>query len=85
MADFEKALDEVKPAFGASVETLEAYMGHGIISCGEAFDHLRETLGMLVQQVRQGLMEWWRGGDRRDGGGGARRAVGQWASCGARN
>ncbi|KAG2433336.1 hypothetical protein HXX76_008400 [Chlamydomonas incerta] len=52
MADFEKALDEVKPAFGASVETLEAYLRHGIISCGEAFDHLRETLSMLVEQVR---------------------------------
>ncbi|KXZ46923.1 hypothetical protein GPECTOR_39g417 [Gonium pectorale] len=52
MEDFEKALEEVKPAFGASTETLESYRTHGIIPCGDAFDHLRQTLTSLVQQVR---------------------------------
>lgn len=54
MEDFEKAFDEVKPAFGASTETLESYRTHGIIPCGETFDHLRATLTTLVQQVRSG-------------------------------
>lgn len=52
MEDFEKAFGEVKPAFGASAETLESYRPHGIIPCGVAFDKLRETLTSLVQQVR---------------------------------
>ncbi|KAG2487773.1 hypothetical protein HYH03_013618 [Edaphochlamys debaryana] len=52
MTDFEKAFEEVKPAFGASTETLESYRTHGIIPCGDSFDHLRQTLGMLVQQVK---------------------------------
>jgi hypothetical protein len=53
MEDFEKALEEVKPAFGTSTETLESYLTHGIIPCGETFEHLRQTLAMLTQQVRQ--------------------------------
>ncbi len=54
MEDFEKAFEEVKPAFGASTETLESYRTHGIIPCGDTFDHLRATLTTLVQQVRAG-------------------------------
>ncbi|GLC36429.1 hypothetical protein PLESTM_000445600 [Pleodorina starrii] len=52
MEDFERALEEVRPAFGTSVETLDSYLTHGIIPCGETFEHLRQTLAMLVQQVR---------------------------------
>ena len=51
MADFLKALEEVKPAFGAATESLNAYCLHGIINCGENFDHLLSTLRMLVHQV----------------------------------
>ena len=51
MHDFEKALEEVKPAFGASTDMLNSYCTHGMLPCGETFDHLRETLRALVQQV----------------------------------
>ena len=51
MADFIKALEEVKPAFGAATESLQSYCLHGIINCGENFDHLLQTLRMLVHQV----------------------------------
>jgi vesicle-fusing ATPase len=54
MHDFEKALEEVKPAFGASTDVLASYCTHGMLPCGETFDHLRETLRALVQQVRKG-------------------------------
>uniref|UniRef100_A0A7S0RIV4 Vesicle-fusing ATPase n=1 Tax=Chlamydomonas leiostraca TaxID=1034604 RepID=A0A7S0RIV4_9CHLO len=52
MADFERALEEVKPAFGTATETLELYRVHGIISCGDAFDHIMHTLRTLVRQVQ---------------------------------
>lgn len=52
MQDFERALDEVKPAFGASTETLQSYATHGIIACGETFDHLLQTMRTLVAQVK---------------------------------
>lgn len=55
MADFEHALEEVKPAFGSNVEHLQAYAMHGIINYGEVFDHLQQTLRALVQQVRHVL------------------------------
>ena len=54
MADFEKALGEVKPAFGTSAEMLDSYMTHGIIPCGETFWQLQQTLCRLAQQVRNG-------------------------------
>ena len=46
-----KSLEEVKPAFGAATESLKSYRLHGIINCGENFDHLLSTLRMLVHQV----------------------------------
>mmetsp|Transcript_11657 Transcript_11657/g.20672 ORF Transcript_11657/g.20672 Transcript_11657/m.20672 type:complete len:723 (-) Transcript_11657:92-2260(-) len=52
MADFEHALEEVKPAFGQATETLHSYRVHGMISCGEAFDHILHTLRTLVRQVQ---------------------------------
>jgi vesicle-fusing ATPase len=52
MDDFEKALDEVKPAFGAQTELLDQYRTHGIISSGDTFEHLLQTLRTLVLQVR---------------------------------
>jgi len=50
-ADFMKALEEVKPAFGAATESLEAYRIHGMLDCGTAFGHLLDTLRTLVRQV----------------------------------
>ena len=51
MEDFDTALAEVKPAFGAVTETLETYRANGIIPYGERFDHLRSTCKTLVDQV----------------------------------
>ncbi|CAD7699543.1 unnamed protein product [Ostreobium quekettii] len=52
MSDFEAALEEVKPAFGAQRETLESYCTGGMISSGPVFDHLLSTCHRLVNQVR---------------------------------
>jgi len=52
MDDFEHALTEVVPAFGAATEALVGYRMHGIINYGTTFDHLRITLRALVAQVR---------------------------------
>ena len=51
MEDFLSALEEVKAAFGASLDTFETYRTHGILSCGKTFDHLMSTLKSLVHQV----------------------------------
>ncbi len=52
MSDFEKALEEVKPAFGAATEALQLYRVHGMLSCGGAFDLIMNTMRKLVKQVR---------------------------------
>lgn len=51
MQDFHTALAEVKPAFGAVVDTLESYRLNGIIDWGEGFRHLSATCRTLVEQV----------------------------------
>jgi vesicle-fusing ATPase len=51
-ADFERALEEVKPAFGASTDTFERCRLNGIISPGEKFEKLHHTCRSLVEQVR---------------------------------
>lgn len=51
MADFLAAVEEVTPAFGASVTTLEAYRLNGILPYGERFQHLFSVCSSLVQQV----------------------------------
>ncbi len=51
MQDFETALAEVKPAFGAVTETLETYRANGIIPYGERFVHLQSTCRTLVEQA----------------------------------
>lgn len=52
MDDFALALEEVKPAFGAQMDTLESYRMHGIIPYGPNFDHLVQTCERLVDQVK---------------------------------
>ena len=49
------ALDDVKPAFGAVVGTLETYRLNGIIDYGDAFRHLSSTCHSLVEQVPSSL------------------------------
>lgn len=60
MQDFDRALSEVKPAFGAVTETLEQHRLNGIIDCGEHFRHLQSTCRTLVEQVRCCLLFWVR-------------------------
>nr|CEL65248.1 TPA: N-ethylmaleimide-sensitive factor, putative [Neospora caninum Liverpool] len=50
--DFENALTEVKPAFGAEEDLFDSCLRNGIISYGPEFDHLLQTCTTLAQQVR---------------------------------
>lgn len=52
MADFEQALGEVQPAFGASTGTLERCRLNGWVPTGEGFEHLIKTCKTLVEQAR---------------------------------
>ena len=49
--DFDAALAEVKPAFGAVTETLEQYRLNGIIDSGPRLRQLLSTCRTLVEQV----------------------------------
>jgi vesicle-fusing ATPase len=51
-ADFERALGEVQPAFGASTDMFERCRLNGIISPGEKHEKLHHTCRALVEQVR---------------------------------
>ena len=51
MQDFMAALKEVKPAFGAVVETLDSYRLNGITNWGPGFEHLAATCRTLVEQA----------------------------------
>ncbi len=51
MTDFLEALEEVKPAFGAVIESLESYRLHGMIDYGPRYQHLLSSCRTLVQQV----------------------------------
>ena len=46
------ALQDVKPAFGAVIDTLEMYRLNGIIDYGDRYRHLASTCHSLVAQVR---------------------------------
>lgn len=52
MADFEMALLEVKPAFGASTDLFERCMLNGMISYGSKYEKLVSTMQLLIEQVR---------------------------------
>lgn len=52
MADFEEALKEVRPAFGANVKELEAYQLNGMLDCLERHNEILETTKRQVEQVR---------------------------------
>ena len=51
-ADFERALSDVEPKFGAKSTELKAYYRNGLVPYGETFDGLVATLERLVEQVR---------------------------------
>jgi vesicle-fusing ATPase len=51
-SDFEMALDDVEPKFGAKSQELKAYYRNGFVPYGESFDLMMATLDRLVSQVR---------------------------------
>lgn len=51
-ADFERALGDVEPKFGAKATELKAYYRNGFVPYGDSFDMLMGTLERLVEQVR---------------------------------
>ncbi|CAM6003225.1 unnamed protein product [Sphagnum balticum] len=51
MDDFMSALNEVKPAFGAAINTLEMCRLNGMPDCGERHAHIQRTVMTFVEQV----------------------------------
>jgi vesicle-fusing ATPase len=51
-ADFEQALDDVEPKFGAKSQELKAHYRNGFVPYGDSFDVMMGTLDRLVEQVR---------------------------------
>lgn len=49
--DFEQAMGDVEPKFGAKATELKTYYRNGIISYGSSFEGLKTTLTRLVHQV----------------------------------
>ena len=52
MEDFLAALLEVKPAFGATIATLDSYRLHGMVDYGTRYQHLLSSCRTLVRQVQ---------------------------------
>ncbi|CAM9579204.1 unnamed protein product [Phaeothamnion confervicola] len=50
--DFEMALGEIQPKFGANNEELGALFRNGIVHYGPAFDAIATTMRRLIEQVR---------------------------------
>jgi len=51
-SDFERALGDVEPKFGAKSTELKAMYRNGFVTYGESFDMLMNTMNRLVEQVR---------------------------------
>mmetsp|Transcript_17184 Transcript_17184/g.31186 ORF Transcript_17184/g.31186 Transcript_17184/m.31186 type:complete len:744 (+) Transcript_17184:68-2299(+) len=51
-SDFEHALTEVQPKFGAPTDDLEALVTNGIVEYGSSFAEIQTTLGRCVEQIR---------------------------------
>ncbi|CAN5975237.1 unnamed protein product [Sphagnum jensenii] len=51
MDDFMSALNEVKLAFGAAINTLEMCRLNGMLDCGERHAHIQRTVMTFVEQV----------------------------------
>lgn len=51
-SDFETALSDVEPKFGAKNVELKAMFRNGFVNYGESFQHLMNTMSRLVNQVR---------------------------------
>jgi vesicle-fusing ATPase len=51
-SDFDRALGDVEPKFGAKSQELKAYYRNGFVPYGESFDMLMGTMERLIEQVR---------------------------------
>jgi len=51
-SDFERALNDIEPKFGAKSQELKAFYRNGFVPYGDSFDSLMGTLERLVEQVR---------------------------------
>lgn len=51
-SDFERALNDIEPKFGAKSQELKAHYRNGFVPYGDAFDNLMATLERLIEQVR---------------------------------
>ena len=51
-ADFERALGDIEPKFGAKSTELKAFYRNGFVPYGDGFDMLMGTMERLVEQVR---------------------------------
>ena len=47
-----QALQEVQPAFGATLASLESYRLHGMLDYGPRYGHLLSSCRTLVEQAR---------------------------------
>jgi vesicle-fusing ATPase len=52
MADFEMALNEVKPAFGVDDKTLDNCIREGIYDFGEEFQKVHSTCNDFIKQIQ---------------------------------
>uniref|UniRef100_A0A7N0T661 Vesicle-fusing ATPase n=1 Tax=Kalanchoe fedtschenkoi TaxID=63787 RepID=A0A7N0T661_KALFE len=52
MEDFLNALQEIRPAFGASTDDLERCRVNGMTQCGERHEHIYKRAMLLVEQVK---------------------------------
>ncbi|KAJ8431942.1 hypothetical protein Cgig2_000001 [Carnegiea gigantea] len=52
MDDFLNALEEVKPAFGASTSDLERCRLNGMVDCGACHEHIQQRTMLLAEQVK---------------------------------
>jgi vesicle-fusing ATPase len=53
MHDFIQALNEVKPAFGAAINSLEMCRLNGMLDCGDSHAHILRTAKTFVEQVKK--------------------------------
>lgn len=51
-ADFERALNDIEPKFGAKSQELKAYYRNGFVPYGDIFNGMINTLNRLIEQVR---------------------------------
>ncbi|CAM6123309.1 unnamed protein product [Calypogeia fissa] len=52
LSDFERAMDEIKPAFGKASGTLERRRVNSILGCGPGNDHVHSTAKNLVDKLK---------------------------------